>query len=63
MKHTVNLTWLDNMAFETELDGHKLTIDAAPGAGEMMKVLVLKNYYCWHWPDVPGWMWSRYYEK
>ncbi len=33
MKHTVNLTWLDNMAFETELDGHKLTIDAAPGAG------------------------------
>jgi putative redox protein len=35
MKHVVDLSWLKNMAFETDLDGHKLTIDAsAEGGGE-----------------------------
>lgn len=28
MKHIVDLNWKQNMAFETDLDGHKLTIDA-----------------------------------
>ncbi|NBC81989.1 MAG: OsmC family peroxiredoxin [Bacteroidetes bacterium] len=27
MKQSIDLTWMDNMGFETELDGHKLTID------------------------------------
>ena len=33
MKHVVDLSWLKNMAFETDLDGHKLTIDASPEGG------------------------------
>lgn len=28
MKDSVTTTWLDNMAFEAEVNGHKLTIDA-----------------------------------
>ncbi len=28
MKDAINLKWLDNMAFETEVDGHTLKIDA-----------------------------------
>jgi putative redox protein len=28
MKDSVTTTWLDNMAFETEVNGHKLIIDA-----------------------------------
>lgn len=33
MKHSINLSWLDNMAFESELEGHKITLDAAPEVG------------------------------
>ncbi len=33
MKHTVNTKWLENMAFESEVNGHKLTIDATPEVG------------------------------
>ena len=28
MKHTINLTWKDGLAFDTNVDGHQLTIDA-----------------------------------
>jgi putative redox protein len=35
MKHVVDLAWLNNLAFETNLDGHRLTIDAsAEGGGD-----------------------------
>lgn len=33
MKHESLLKWTGEMAFETELDGHKLTIDAAEDTG------------------------------
>ncbi|MBN2743393.1 MAG: OsmC family protein [Marinilabiliaceae bacterium] len=33
MKTTVNVKWTGNMAFETEVAGHKLIIDASPEAG------------------------------
>lgn len=33
MKHTVDLTWKQNLAFETEMDGHPLIVDAAPEVG------------------------------
>ncbi len=33
MKHVVNMSWTDKVAFETELDGHKLTIDATEEVG------------------------------
>ena len=33
MKHMIDLKWKQNMAFETEMDGHKLVIDADPGSG------------------------------
>lgn len=33
MKHTVNTQWLENMAFESEVSGHKLIIDATPEVG------------------------------
>ncbi len=33
MKHFVDLTWKQNLAFETEMDGHPLTVDAAAEAG------------------------------
>jgi len=33
MKHKSKLSWTGEMAFETEIDGHKLTLDAADEAG------------------------------
>ena len=33
MKHVVDLAWHKNMAFQTDLDGHKLTIDASVEGG------------------------------
>jgi len=32
-KETVNTKWLNNMAFETEITGHKLILDAGPQVG------------------------------
>lgn len=32
-KETVNTKWLSNMAFETEVSGHKFTLDAGPQVG------------------------------
>lgn len=33
MKQAINLSWKNGMAFETELNGHKLTIDADESNG------------------------------
>jgi len=33
MKHVVDMAWLKNMAFEAEVDGHKITLDAAKDSG------------------------------
>lgn len=33
MEHNTLLSWKGNMEFETELNGHKLTIDASPESG------------------------------
>ena len=33
MKHIVDMSWIENIAFETEMDGHKVKIDAAKEAG------------------------------
>ena len=33
MKHESILNWKGKMAFETEMDGHKLVLDAAPQVG------------------------------
>ena len=33
MTHTVATTWLDNMAFEAEVSGHKIVMDADDEAG------------------------------
>lgn len=33
MKHVVDLSWKQNLAFETEMDGHKVVIDAAKENG------------------------------
>ncbi len=33
MKHSVDLSWTDNVAFEAEMDGHKITIDAGEESG------------------------------
>lgn len=33
MKTSLNLNWIDNMAFESEINGHKLIIDADPVVG------------------------------
>jgi putative redox protein len=33
MKTEVNLNWTGDMAFETELNGHKITLDASPEMG------------------------------
>jgi putative redox protein len=33
MKHVVDMSWTDNIAFETEMDGHKLIIDASEESG------------------------------
>jgi len=34
MKQSIDLKWLDNMGFETDLDGHKITIDTATDDGK-----------------------------
>jgi putative redox protein len=33
VKETVNTTWLDNLAFESDINGHKLIIDADSKVG------------------------------
>ena len=33
MKTALNLNWIENMSFETEMNGHRLLIDAAPENG------------------------------
>ncbi len=33
LKSVVDLTWKGNLAFETEMDGHKITLDASPESG------------------------------
>lgn len=33
MKHVIDMSWIDNVAFETEMDGHKVIIDAPEEAG------------------------------
>jgi len=33
MKDSVNVSWIKNMAFEAEIGGHKITIDADVGEG------------------------------
>jgi putative redox protein len=33
MKHVIDMSWTDNLAFETEMDGHKVVIDAPEAAG------------------------------
>ena len=37
MKSSLKLSWLENMSFETEINGHKITIDAAPEVGGQNK--------------------------
>lgn len=32
-KESVSTRWIENMAFETEVNGHKLIIDASPASG------------------------------
>jgi putative redox protein len=33
MKHVVDMTWTDNVAFEADMDGHKVIIDATKESG------------------------------
>ena len=33
MKKTITVNWKDNMAFEADIDGHKIMMDASPGVG------------------------------
>jgi len=33
MKETINVLWLGNMAFEADIDGHKLILDASEDVG------------------------------
>lgn len=33
MKHVVDMSWTDKMAFETDMDGHKVIIDASEEVG------------------------------
>ncbi len=33
MKHTVDMSWTDKMAFEADMDGHKMVIDATVESG------------------------------
>lgn len=33
MKHVIDLAWKESMTFETDLDGHVLTLDAMPESG------------------------------
>ncbi len=32
-KHEVKIKWLENMAFEADVNGHKITLDASEAAG------------------------------
>ncbi len=33
MKKTITINWKEKMAFEADIDGHKILMDAAPGVG------------------------------
>ena len=33
MKETINASWLGNMAFEVDIEGHKITLDASKEVG------------------------------
>lgn len=33
MKDSINLKWIDNLAFEATVDGHKMIVDAKPEVG------------------------------
>jgi putative redox protein len=33
MDHQIECTWMDNMAFDVDLDGHHITLDASPDLG------------------------------
>ena len=33
MKHTVDMSWTDKVAFEADMDGHKLVVDATVESG------------------------------
>lgn len=33
MKNVIDMSWTDNIAFETEMDGHKVVIDASKEVG------------------------------
>jgi len=33
MKHVLDMSWTDNLAFEADMDGHKVIIDATKEAG------------------------------
>ena len=33
MKHVIDMAWKENMAFETDMDGHKLVLDASVEGG------------------------------
>ncbi|MDA3817530.1 MAG: hypothetical protein PF486_09150 [Prolixibacteraceae bacterium] len=49
MKHETLLSWKGNMEFETDLNGHKLTVDAGEESGghnkgPRPKVLMLTSF-------------------
>jgi putative redox protein len=33
MKHTIDMAWTDKLAFETDMDGHKVVVDATKEVG------------------------------
>jgi len=33
MKHVIDMSWTDKMAFETEMDGHKMIVDTSVDSG------------------------------
>ena len=33
MTHSIGCTWLENMAFETEVNGHRIVLDATADVG------------------------------
>lgn len=33
MKHTVDMSWIDKVAFEADMDGHKMVVDATVESG------------------------------
>lgn len=43
MKHKVELSWLGNLAYETNMDGHKMITDAGTEVGEENKWLCPKK--------------------